>query len=89
MARRLIFRLLAIVLAVGGPSPAEAQQPQALANMPSADATLKYLNQTIVWYRHIAEQEQFAVDSSDTMFRNDDRQVSKQILRAVVRLRSR
>ena len=78
------FRLLTIVLAglwIGGSLPSVAQQPQALPNMPSADATLKYLNQTIDWYRHIADQEQFAVDSSDAIFLNDDRQVSKQILR--------
>src|SRR5207237_2784366 len=78
------FRLLCIAaaawLAVQG-VPAFAQQANAMSGFPNAEATLKYLNQTIDWYRHVAAEEQFARDSSDVMFLNDDRQVSEQILR--------
>src|SRR5579872_4131200 len=80
MRPRLLCSLLFVGLIGQQPAP-PAPPPVPAANLPTAEATLKYLNQTIDWYRHVAEQEQFAIDASDTMFLNDDRQVSKQILK--------
>ena len=85
MRPRLLCSLLLVAFTGQQPAPQPPQPPPAAptpaANLPTAEATLKYLNQTIDWYRHVAEQEQFATDASDTMFLNDDRQVSKQILK--------
>jgi small-conductance mechanosensitive channel len=80
--RFVSFALLGIAVAAAYESVAQQRAPAAAPpGVPTAEATLKYLNQTIEWYRHVAEQEQFAADASDTMFLNDDRQASKQILR--------
>src|SRR5215471_16818142 len=48
--------------------------------LPSAEDTLKYLNQAIDWYRHLSVEEGIAADSADTRFLNDDKQVAKQVL---------
>src|SRR5262249_33598860 len=82
MASHWIWRWAALVVAVPVIGfVCFAQQPQPAANMVSGEVTLKYLNQTIDWYRHVNLEDQLATDASDAMFLKDDRQVSKQILR--------
>jgi len=44
-----------------------------------AQATLAYLDQTIDWYQHMTVQEQLATDSSEVVFVDDGRQLSRQI----------
>ena len=50
------------------------------ADLPNAQAIIAFLNQAIDWHRHIVVEEQLATDPTDTLYLNDDRQNSQQIL---------
>ena len=50
------------------------------ADLPDASAIIAFLNQAIDWHRHIVVEEQLATDPTDTLYLNDDRQNSLQIL---------
>lgn len=42
---------------------------------------LKFLNQTIVWYRLLASQQQLVNEPSDAVFLSDNRQIADQVVR--------
>ncbi|HKW75912.1 MAG TPA: mechanosensitive ion channel family protein [Terriglobales bacterium] len=47
----------------------------------SGEEIVPFLNQTIVWYRQLASQQQLANEPSDVLFLNDNRQVADQVVR--------
>ena len=59
-----------------------AQSPAPPASTGSgAEAIIPFLNQTIVWYRDLTQQQQLATEPSDIMFFNDNRQIADQVVR--------
>jgi small-conductance mechanosensitive channel len=42
---------------------------------------IAFVNQTIVWYRQLANQQQLVSQPSDAVFLNDDRQIAEQVVR--------
>ncbi len=82
--RRFVFRgfLVGIaIIVIWQRTSVSAQPSTSPAGLSTGQDTLAYLNQTIDWYRYLALTEQSALDASDALFLNDDRQVAKQILR--------
>jgi hypothetical protein len=54
--------------------------PSASAALPSGEDAIRYLEQTIDWYRHLSVEEQLVTDPRDVLFLNDDRQLANQVL---------
>ena len=48
---------------------------------PGADDIIAFLNQTIVWSRHLSSQQQLVDEPSDALFLNDSRQIADQVVR--------
>jgi small-conductance mechanosensitive channel len=48
---------------------------------PGADDIIAFLNQTIVWSRHLSSQQQLVDEPSDALFLNDSRQIAEQVVR--------
>ncbi len=65
------FLLLAILLL----APATAAFPQGSPDI------ISFLNQTIVWYQQLADQQQLVKEPSDLLFLNDNRQIADQVSR--------
>src|SRR2546421_8832431 len=42
---------------------------------------ISFLNQTIVWYQQLTEQQQLVKEPSDLLFLNDNRQIAGQVSR--------
>src|SRR5690348_16506924 len=42
---------------------------------------IAFVNQTIVWYRQLANQQQLVSQPSDAVFLNDNRQIAEQVVR--------
>ncbi len=63
--------LLAILLL----APATAAFPQGSPDI------ISFLNQTIVWYQQLADQQQLVKEPSDLLFLNDNRQIADQVSR--------
>src|SRR5205807_10281513 len=42
---------------------------------------ISFLNQTIVWYQQLADQQQLVNEPSDMLFLNDNRQIADQVSR--------
>jgi small-conductance mechanosensitive channel len=59
--------------------PAACPQENAPATS-NAQSVLQFLDQTIVWYRHIAIEREAATTPSDVFFANDDAQIGDQIV---------
>ena len=57
-------------------SPSEARPAE-----PGADDIIAFLNQTIVWSRHLSSQQQLVDEPSDALFLNDSRQIADQVVR--------
>jgi len=47
----------------------------------AGDEIIPFLDQTIVWYRHLGSLEQVVSEPSDVMFLSDNRQTAQQVLR--------
>jgi small-conductance mechanosensitive channel len=65
------FLLLAILLL----APATAAFSQGSPDI------ISFLNQTIVWYQQLADQQQLVKEPSDLLFLNDNRQIADQVSR--------
>jgi len=55
-----------------------------LAEQPAqtdAQSIVSFLNQTIVWYHQLTNQQQLATETSDILFLNDNRQVADDVVR--------
>jgi small-conductance mechanosensitive channel len=46
-----------------------------------AESIIPFLNQNILWYRDLTQQQQLATEPSDVMFFNDNRQIAEQVVR--------
>jgi small-conductance mechanosensitive channel len=71
---------LLLAMAVG----VAQNQPGAPAPTPSAitgEQIISFLNQTIVWSRQVSAEQQLVNEPSDTLFLNDSRQTSDQVVR--------
>lgn len=76
---KLIFRLLCFILGfclfasalIWSADDTAPSEPQSI---------IDFLNQTIVWYRQSAAQQQLATQPSDVIFLNDNRQLADQIV---------
>lgn len=67
--------LIAVVFAAVHAVPA---QTQATAK---PEDVISFVNQTIVWYRQLANQQQLVSQPSDAVFLNDNRQIAEQAVR--------
>jgi small-conductance mechanosensitive channel len=45
------------------------------------ESIVPFLNQNIVWYRDLTQQQQLATEPSDVLFFNDNRQIAEQVVR--------
>lgn len=69
----LVLTLVAAGLSLAQESPAPSEN--------SGEEIVPFLNQTIVWYRQLASQQQVANEPSDVLFLNDNKQVADQVVR--------
>ncbi|HSB74517.1 MAG TPA: mechanosensitive ion channel family protein [Terriglobales bacterium] len=51
------------------------------SNLPNGQSVVSYLNQTIVWYRQLTVQQELAIEPSDVVFLNQNRQLADQVVR--------
>jgi small-conductance mechanosensitive channel len=75
--RKTIVSLLFTVTVL----PAAWPQQQEAPGASNAQNVLQFLDQTIVWYRHIAIEREAASTPSDVFFANDNAQIGDQIVR--------
>ncbi len=78
--RFLIISLFAVLLMATPNGIAQSPAPSASTGS-GAEAIIPFLNQTIVWYRDLTQQQQLATEPSDIMFFNDNRQIADQVVR--------
>ena len=78
--RFLIISLFAVQLMATPNGGAQSVAPPPSSGS-GAEAIIPYLNQTIVWYRDLTQQQQLATEPSDVMFFNDNRQIADQVVR--------
>ena len=77
--RFLLTILSASVLVLVVPKPASSQTRQ--ITPPSPADTVKFLNQTLGWYRQLERQQAIAGTSDDLLFVNDSREIANQVVR--------
>ena len=58
-----------------------AQNSESPSAPAEGEQIIRFLNQTIVWYRQLTIQQQLATEPSDVLFFNDNRQVADQVVR--------
>jgi small-conductance mechanosensitive channel len=73
--------LFAVVLAITFLTTTLALAQESPAPSNSGEEIVPFLNQTIVWYRQLASQQQLANEPSDVLFLNDNKQVADQVVR--------
>ncbi len=69
--------LLLAIAFVFAQTPSNAPAPAAI----TGEQIISFLNQTIVWSRQVSAEQQLATEPSDTLFLNDSRQTSDQVVR--------
>jgi small-conductance mechanosensitive channel len=71
------LRLAALIasLAILAGAQSSPQQPD------EATAIMRYLNQTVSWYRSVLQQQQMASDPADIVFADNSRSIALQVLR--------
>ena len=71
------LRLAALIasLAILAGAQSSPQQPD------EATAIMRYLNQTVSWYRGVLQQQQMASDPADIVFADNSRSIALQVLR--------
>jgi small-conductance mechanosensitive channel len=83
--KQLLIALVALVLgAISGRVHFAADAYGQAAQPPAAGAPediISFLNQTIVWSRQLAAEQQLVNEPSDALFLNDSRQLANQIVR--------
>lgn len=75
--RILIFSLFAVVLL----APTDGVTQSTSTSGSGAENIVPFLNQNIVWYRDLTQQQQLATEPSDVLFFNDNRQIADQVVR--------
>jgi len=87
MAKFRVFVMLFVIVLLLAPSGIVSQStgsqsaPASGSNGSSADSIIPFLNQNIVWYRDLTQQQQLATEPSDVLFFNDNRQIAGQVVR--------
>ncbi|HEY6250297.1 MAG TPA: hypothetical protein VI685_10065, partial [Candidatus Angelobacter sp.] len=64
-----------LIFAVAGALPTDAPPTNQPKNI------LAFLNQTVVWYRLLASQQELVKEPSDAVFLNENRQIADQVVR--------
>src|SRR5215472_14089868 len=67
--------LIAVVFTATYTIPAQTQPTT------KPEDVISFVNQTIVWYRQLANQQQLVSQPSDAVFLNDNRQIAEQVVR--------
>ena len=83
---------MAVLRAQSEPASSQKQNPQPThqdggqngESQPgsASEDIIRFLNQTIVWYRELTTQQQLATEPSDVLFLNDNRQFADQVVKA-------
>lgn len=76
----LRFTLFAAVLIVAVFAAVHTLPAQTPSTAKPEDV-ISFVNQTIVWYRQLANQQQLVSQPSDAVFLNDNRQIAEQVVR--------
>jgi small-conductance mechanosensitive channel len=75
----VILFFIVLVLAPYGVMSQSAPAPNPTAG--GEEGIVPFLNQNIVWYRDLTQQQQLATEPSDVLFFNDNRQIAEQVVR--------
>ncbi|HET9791147.1 MAG TPA: mechanosensitive ion channel domain-containing protein [Candidatus Angelobacter sp.] len=75
----VILFLIALVLAPCGVMSQSTPAPNSTVG--GEESIVPFLNQNIVWYRDLTQQQQLATEPSDVLFFNDNRQLAEQVVR--------
>jgi small-conductance mechanosensitive channel len=78
MSKNFKFRLVAALLTLAA-CTSMAQEPATAPD--ETTAVLRFLTQTISWYRSVLLQQQMAADASDMVFAENSRSIALQVLR--------
>ena len=78
--RFLIISLVTVLLLAAPNGIAQSASPTPSSGS-GAEAIIPFLNQSIVWYRDLTQQQQLATEPSDVLFFNDNRQIADQVVR--------
>lgn len=80
-SRKIAIRVQALLLLATVFSAGLCVNAQNGPTSAGPDDVIRFLNQSIVWYRQLAAQQQLASQPSDVLFLNDNRQVADQVVR--------
>ena len=75
----VILFFIVLVLAPCGVMSQSTPAPTSTAG--GEESIVPFLNQNIVWYRDLTQQQQLATEPSDVLFFNDNRQIAEQVVR--------
>jgi small-conductance mechanosensitive channel len=75
----VILFFILLVLVPCGVMSQSAPAPTSTAG--GEESIVPFLNQNIVWYRDLTQQQQLATEPSDVLFFNDNRQIAEQVVR--------
>ncbi len=78
---RKLFMVASLALALSAISTDAYGQAAQPAAAESAEDIISFLNQTIVWSRQLAAEQQLVNEPSDAVFLNDNRQLASQVVR--------
>jgi small-conductance mechanosensitive channel len=84
---RMQFLIVGVVLIIGaicGHAQSGSDSSKSAPNGATsggAESIISFLNQTIVWSRHLGTEQQLVNEPSDALFLNDSRQIANQVVR--------
>jgi small-conductance mechanosensitive channel len=82
MAKLRALVILFLIELVLAPCGVMSQSTPAPNSSPGGEESIvPFLNQNIVWYRDLTQQQQLATEPSDVLFFNDNRQIAEQVVR--------
>jgi len=67
--------------AAAAPSPLAHPQPAASPQPDERAEVVKFLGETIGWYRHLADEERLATEPAEALFLDDNRQMALEIVK--------
>src|ERR1051326_7195747 len=79
--RRVKLWLVTTALLLAAGLAQTGSNAAASATTISGEQIISFLNQTIVWSRQVSAEQQLVSEPSDTLFLNDSRQTSEQVVR--------
>jgi small-conductance mechanosensitive channel len=82
MAKLRVLVILFFIVLVLAPCGVMSQStPSPTSTAGGEESIIPFLNQNIVWYRDLTQQQQLATEPSDVLFFNDNRQIAEQVVR--------